>query len=247
MTITVRPSYHAQTTDTPPPPAVDSQILRDYDDGNTDCGLPLDLDEGWGPFFHFMHVFLPLFCSATAAAAGLLPFWNIAGSAKSMIPTEISLYYFAFNQMYHGIKINSSKVLSRSSKIFEIFEIHETQNFFFFIFYREILRCWLSFNLQTLQNLPFTLCWIVIYNLVLHIMTWPYYYFPRSRKRKKNAVILEGQHCYGLQMLKATGRLGGLSFHRYFSNNRLEKFGSSKIFQEIILKRYLFFFKCIYM
>ena len=72
-------------------------------------------------------------------------------------------------------------------------------------------------------------------------MTWPYYYFPRSRKRKKNAVILEGQHCYGLQMLKAAGRLGGLSFHRYFSNNILEKFGSSKIFQEIILKRYLFF------
>ena len=77
-------------------------------------------------------------------------------------------------------------------------------------------------------------------------MTWPYYYFPRSRKRKKNAVILEGQHCYGLQMLKAAGRLGGLSFHRYFSNNILEKFGSSKIFHEIICKD-IFFFQNVYL
>ena len=38
------------------------------------------------------------------------------------------------NQMYHGIKINSSKDLSRCSKIFEIFEIHKTQKFFFFHF-----------------------------------------------------------------------------------------------------------------
>ena len=139
-----------------------------------------------------------------------------------------------------GSKLIPQKIFHGPAKFSKFLKFIKPKNFFF-SFFTGKLRCWLSFNLQTLQNLPFTICWIVIYNLVLHIMTWPYYYFPRSRKRKKNAVILEGQHCYGLQMLKAAGRLGGLSFHRYFSNNILEKFGSSKIFHEIISKRYLFF------